>query len=262
MNDKLILETKERKRLWRTLLVSVVSLVFIYSFLLAPLYTYTLSNVLFDSTPLPEIIHLFLNVVDVLSYSICFSIIIYSIFKYSLRRTWKLLGIYCAAIFTKYLANFLITSLVDRVLDVSDIRYVLLYFIFDIVMLSLICFFSCIFIGRFSERKKIIEKSSRALGQPLPDLVEEQFSVKKIFVKENPLHRCALSTAIILSLTKLLSRLFSDLYVGAPTSIADLCWMIAYYLSDILIAVIVYTVSLFVFNHLNIKHLKDKKELL
>ncbi len=262
MNDQLLLESKERKRLRRTLLLSVAAWVFLYSFVLAPLYTYTLSNVLFDATPVPNIIHLFLNVLDVLSYSVCFSLIIYSIFKYSLRRTWGLLGIYCASILAKYLANFLITSLVDRIFDFSDIFYVLLYFVFDLIMLSLVCIFSCIFIGRFNERKKMIEKSSRALGQPIPDLLLEQFSGKKIFVRENPLHRCALSTAVILSLTKLISRLLSDLYVGAPTSIADLCWMIAYYLSDILIAVIAYAVALFVFNHLNSKNLKDKKELL
>lgn len=262
MNDKLLLDSKERKRLWLSLLLSLAFLVFVYSFVLAPLYTYSISDVLLYSTPLPEIIHLLLNVIDVLSYSICFSIIIYSILKYSLRRSWKLLTIYSTAIFTKYLANFLITSFVNRILDISDIFFIILYFVFDIIMLSFVCVFSCMFIRRFNERKRILEKSNRALGNTQNDIIQDLFATKKIFVKENPLHCSALATALILSATKLISRIYSDLYVGAPSSVVDLCWMIAYYLSDILIAIIVYTVSLFVFNYLNMKKLKDKKELL
>lgn len=262
MNDNFILENKEKKRLWRTLITVVAIFVFIYSFILAPLYTYTISDVLFDSTPVPDIIRLLLDVTDVLSYSISFSIIIYSIFKFSFRHSFKLLTIYSGAIFIKYLANFLITSFVNRFFDVSDILYIVLYFIFDIIMLSSICIFSYVFIRRFNERKKIIEKSNRTLGQPQTDMVQDIFSSKKIFVRENPLHCSALATAIILSLAKLISRIYSDIYFGIPSSVAGICWMIAYYLSDILIAIISYAVSLFIFNYLNSKDLKTKKELL
>ena len=66
------------KRLLRTLVATATLLFSLYCFILAPLYTYMSADVLFSVTVIPEIIKIIMDIIDVLSYSLCFSTIIYS----------------------------------------------------------------------------------------------------------------------------------------------------------------------------------------
>ena len=131
-----------KRRLMRTL-VSVALLLFSLScFLLAPLYTYMCADILFATTALPEIIKLLIDIIDVVSYSLCFSTIIYSIFKFSLRGSVRLMAIYCTAVFLKYAANVGVTLIFDGKVSPETAIYVPAYFALDAIILLTVAFFT------------------------------------------------------------------------------------------------------------------------
>jgi hypothetical protein len=67
---------------------------------------------------------------------------------------------------------------------------------------------------------------------------------EKLYESSNPLQKASLLTGILLASIKVLTRVIYDIGYGAPTSILDLLRMIVYYLSDVLICVIIYLASL------------------
>jgi len=75
----------------------------------------------------------------------------------------------------------------------------------------------------------------------------------------------SLKLAVMISGIKIVTRVISDLYYGAPESLAEGLIMIAYYTSDLLNGVIFYTILWFLFSHINKKEtalLNNKAEAL
>ncbi len=249
---------KKRKRLFCTLLISSAVFLVLSSIILTPLYIYACSDVVYATTAIPEILEIVIDIVDVMAYAVCFSVIIYSIFKFSLKSSVRLILVYCAYVFLKYLANLVISSIVDGVFSPSDVIYVLIYLALDIILLALILTIAIAFMRRYYENRSVIEKANNTLEKKTPSVHEDLFAAKKFFSPKNPLQCAALVTGIILSAAKILSRIRYDIYIGAPTSLADTMWMIAYYASDILIAIIVYAISLYMFAHFEAKEQGDK----
>lgn len=236
-----------RKRLLITLLISSAAFLVLSSLILTPLYIQACSDVLYATTVIPELLEIVIDIVDVAAYSVCFATVIYSIFKFSFKRSVGLILLYCAYVFLKYLSNLVISSVVEGRFSPSDVIYVLIYFALDIFIFSVILLISFTFVRKYYEKREVIEKANKTLGQRTATVYEELFAAKKFFSPKNPLHCSALLTGIILSAAKILSRIRYDIYIGAPTSLADAMWMVAYYVSDILIAVIVYVISTYMF---------------
>ncbi len=257
--DNMLNSNKTRKRLSRTLIISAAILFSLISFVLSPLYTYTCSDVLYAVTALPEIIEIVIDITEVVAYAVCFATIIYSIFKFSLGSSVKLMVTYCAAVFLKYTANLIISFIWDGAVSTPDFVYVFVYFALDAVILLTIVAFSSSFIRKYHEKRTVTKKSNNTLGKATPSIQEELFDGKKIFILSNPLHRSALAAGIVLSAIKIVTRILFDISLGAPTSVSDTLWMITYYVSDILIAIIVYAISVYMFTHFNAKEQEDEK---
>lgn len=234
---------KTKKRLSMTLICSTAILFSLTSFVLAPLYTYTCSDVIFSVTVLPEIIEIIMDIIDVVTYAICLSTIIYSIFKFSFKGSLHLGAIYCTAVFLKYTANLVLTFIFDGTIGFNDFLYVIIYFIMDEIVLLLVSALSSSFIRKYYEKKALTEKANNRLGIKNVTTQEEVFNTSKIFSRKNPLQASALTMGVILSIIKILSRIRYDIYIGAPASVADAMWMSAYYLSDLLIIPIAYAIA-------------------
>ena len=235
----------------KLLILTTAALFSLNSLILSPLYTY--SCIEFSFTVIPEIIEIVIDILDVITYALCFSIIIYSIFRFSCKGSFHITIIYCAAVFLKYTANLIITFIIDSYIGFSDLWYVLIYFILDLFLLILILSFASYFIKNYYKQKTVLEKANNRLGIKNTSVKEEIFSSGRIFSKKNPLQLSALTMGIIMSVTKILSRIRFDIYVGAPSSLSDTLWMITYYISDILIIPVMYTVAWLVFSHLEKK---------
>lgn len=236
------------------LILSAVIFFSVQTFILNPLYVYTASNVLFSTTPIPEIIGILNDISYPVGYALCFAAVTYSIFKFSLSRSAKPISILCAAFLLRYVANYVISSIIEGGFKFSEIlSAVVLPFGLDMLIFAIILALICVRIKRYYETYEQTLKANITLNKRTPSIHEDVFDEQKLISFKNPLHYSAALTGILLSAVKILTRLRYDISFGAPSGAADVIWMVAYYLSDILIAVLVYAASLLIFSYLEKK---------
>ena len=178
---------------------------------LSAIYTVLSSNVLYGS---------YLTVIDVLmwavytlSYSIIFSLFIFSASKRGTRKTLPLVFAYCGIVLVKNLLVPAINALILSVsLNATDLLYPIVVWLLDVALALAVLFVAGL--------------------------------------KRNDLKSVALTVSILLSATTLLPRIVVDLGYGAPSSTADLLVMVVAYLSDLLVIPLFYFVSNFNFKYL------------
>lgn len=227
------------------------------SLILSPLYVVTASDVLYSQTNIPEIFDLLIQICDIAVYSLCFSTIVYSIYKFKLAGSVNIIMTYCASSFIRYTINIVMTVIMDGSISASeDVIVNMLYFILDSLIALTVALISNSIFSKFKKNISVIEKANTVLRVKNESIKNILFPFTKIYCASNPFQRSALIIGIILSLIKISTRFIYDLYIGIPTSIIDGVWMAVYYISDILICAIVYLISLLVFTRLNNK---DKK---
>lgn len=237
-----------------TLILSAVIFFSVQAFILNPLYVYTSTNVLFSTTPLPEIIGILNDISYPLGYALCFACVTYSIFKFSLSRAKKPIIILSAAFLLRYVANYVISSIIEGGFRFSEIpAAVILPFGLDMLLFAIVGVIVSVRIKKYYKAYEQILKANITLNKKTPSIHEDVFEGQKIISLKNPLHHSAALTGIVLSATKILTRIRFDIAHGAPSGAADAIWMIAYYISDLLIAVLVYATSLLVFSYLERK---------
>ncbi len=237
-----------------TLILSAVIFFSLQAFILNPLYVYTGNDVLFSETPIPEILGIFNDICYPLGYALCFACVSYAIFKFSFSRSAKPIIILSVAFLLRYVANYVVSSIAEGGFRFSDIpASVLLPFGLDILIFAIICAIVCTRIKRYYVDYEQMLKANAALGKRMPSVHEDVFVDQKIISFKNPLHYSAALTGVVLSAVKILTRIRYDILFGAPDGAADVIWMIAYYMSDILIAPLVYAASLLLFSYLEKK---------
>ena len=162
-------------------------------------------------------------------YAVCFSAFIYSVDKLGTKHSFALVVTYCVAVLLRYIANVIVQTFLDGVFpsfrDLSPASWGCLFDILialAVILIAHLCF-------------KNIGKN-KAKNACLP--------FEKLYESSNPLQKASLLTGILLASIKVLTRVIYDIGYGAPTSILDLLRMIVYYLSDVLICVIIYLASL------------------
>ena len=237
-----------------TLILSAVIFFSLQAFIFNPLYVYTSSDVLFSTTPIPEILGIFNDIAYPLGYALCFACVSYSIFKFSLSRSAKPIIILSVAFLLRYVVNYAVSSVAEGGFKFDDIpQSVLIPFGLDMILFVIICAIVCARIKKYYEAYVTVQKANMTLGKKTPSIHEDVFVGQKIISRGNPLHYSAAITGILLSAIKILTRLRYDIAFGLPSGPADTIWMIAYYISDILIAVLVYAASLLIFSYLERK---------
>ncbi len=256
--DNQITNKRIKSRLFRLLLLTCIPLFSLYCFVLAPLYTYTCADIIYAVTVIPELLGFALDIVDILAYSACFSIVIYSVYRLSLRASFGIISTVCAAIFFKYTANLVMSFILDGAVITSDIPSVVIYFALDLVWLSVITAISNAIIKRYHKKRAELNKAS-LLYLSKPDASSNAFPFKKFIDINNPLQLSALIMGAVMGGVHMGTRVIYDLFYGLPTSLADALWMITYYVSDIVSAVVMYAIALFIFMKLNDKEIKDVK---
>ena len=218
-----------KKRLGLCVILTTLVLFGLSCFLLSPLYVSLSSNILYRDSFIADLINLINNVFYIAVYAVCFSAFIYSVYKFGTKRSFPLVIIYCTAVFLRYIANIIVQTFTDGVFPAfEELSPAILGYIFD-----LLTAFAVILIAHLCLKNINMGKAKSAC---LP--------FQKLYLNSNPLQNASLFTGILLASIKILTRIIYDIGYGAPTSILDLLRMIVYYLSDVLICVIIYLASL------------------
>lgn len=224
-----------KKKLSIILTVSISAVFLLSTLLLSPLLIITSSDVIYQGTLWPDLIELLIGICDISAYAIGFSVIIYSIYRLSSREAIRSIVIYCTAVLLKYTVNIVVTTLFESRFDISYLAWPVLYFFFDLIIVFCVYF--------------IARASFKSTGSFQKDLLP----FNTFFSSHNPLQVSVLKVGVLLAAIKIATRLVYDFSYGLPQDIIDALWMLAYYISDILICIVVYLISLLIFIKLNKK---------
>ena len=224
-------QTNTTKALAKVLSLSLLILCPIY-LVLSITYSIFYSDIVFSIGILPKVLTILVVLCDIVSYAVCFSIFIYSVYRRGFKSTLPLIGLYGGIVLLKYLATVLLHTLIFRYSP--DFFSAIVSWILDILVLA-----AALFIITVSISKR----------------QENAVDFSGIFSKENPLQITSLFIGIFISAIKLIQRILFDIGYGAPDDILEVLWMSVSYLSDILICFIVYIVCNFTIKRIYNKNL-------
>ena len=205
-------------------------------FILTPIYTVSLSDVTLRFSVLPTIIYLLIRLAEILTFALCYSLVIYTTVTCGTKTALGAVGIYVAASVVRRIGALAVSMIMYGFVDERDLINVLIPVIIEAIQIFIILISSHLLTDKFIKRNK----ADRAL-----DNLEEisDISFTKAYSPSNPLMASALAGGIMLSAVNVVMRVISDVSYGAPQGAAEILVMIAYYLSDLLVCAIFYAMS-------------------
>ena len=251
-------ETKPDIKKYLSYFMSIVCLsLYVIYIALAWLYTQISTNVLFIGGWLPFVMRLLLELIDVVVFAGAYFCIIYAFFRLSKKKAWLFPVLYLIFAFVRRGITLLLQFVQTQYIGMDDILSLVLYYSFDVIQLAIVL---AVVIYEVRKCRRFINDYKEA-GLETPEFLP----FTTVFSKNNPLQMSSLKLAVMISGIKIVTRVISDLYYGAPESLAEGLIMIAYYTSDLLNGVIFYTILWFLFSHINKKEtalLNNKAEAL
>ena len=265
MNAMTLGERKLSRSMLLVLSLSLFVLISLYIFLFAPLYVLFANDVLYQSTVLPEVFSLCSALVDILVFSSFYGILLYSIYRFSLKKSVPLIAIYGIGIFYKNVGNILMTFATDGVPSdaTEDLLTALIYIMLELLQGALVVVIGTVTLYHAQSREKIRKDAAlRAKKEYVP--LAEFFPFSTLLNFKNPIQKAAFWMASVPMFVKIGSRLIYDVWytvMNGFAGIADILWMLLYYTLDILgYGLIVYFVMLLLLSHFNKKDLTLSSE--
>ena len=212
---------------------------------LAWLYTQASTNVLFIGGWLPFVMRLLLELIDVAIFAGAYFCIVYAFFRMSIKKAWLFPVLYLVLSLVRRAITLLLQLIQVQYIGSDDILSLVMYYVLDGIQL---CIVLAVVIYEVRKSRRFINDYKEA-GLETPEFLP----FTKVFSKNNPFQMCSLKLAVMISGIKIATRIVSDLYYGAPESLAEVLIMAAYYTSDLLNGVIFYTILWFLFSHINKK---------
>ena len=193
-------------------------------------YIIVTSDAVYAMTFLPIAINQLMMFCDFLTYGVCFSVFIYSIYAKGVKKSLPLTFIYGVIL----LAEKLIATNTEHLIygtgwDIDGLILVLLIWLLEMLLVLAV-----VLIGYFCLRNK----------------KQIRMDFDKLYSKENALQRSALILSLVISIPTIISRIIDDIIIGAPSDITEFLWIIVMYLSHIASGAIIYIVSVFVMKRL------------
>lgn len=221
------------------------------TFAIKPLYVYSLSVSPLNNTVLPTLISYLYQLIETVSFAVCFAMIIYAAVVRSARCGIKIFLIYVIADLVRHAADLGTTYLTFLYIDSADVFNSGINLLIEALCAAVVLAVS-VFVGKaYREMLSEKQKAARITG----DLCSlKPLEVNTVYSRKNPLLLCALISGILLSALKIAMRISHDVkytrFFGAPEEIGEILLMIAYYLSDVLICALVYAVEWVIFSRL------------
>lgn len=209
---------------------SLLLLYIIHSALLAPIYSYICTDVIYSEGYLPIILEISLDIFQMLIWCILFSFIISNFYLEETKSSYFVLIFTAIATALRYFLQPMISFMASEMTSAYLLSDALFYFFFDFIQITVITILCAMIIRRrsdFEEKIRIIEKMN---GNP-----------KRV-------RALAIISAALISIVKIGMRVRFDLFYGAPESINEVFLMAAYYLSDVFYGIISYLIIIILLN--------------
>ena len=238
--DIAIWEDAERKRVQKIGMWLLIGIASFYAIVCTAVSRWASSDVLIADTVFPSIWDMIQRTVMISFYWVAFSFWCYLSARYTMRKSASFLIVYLACVVVRYFLSWLIGALMllepfEWSVFFEDLLYTVLDILFDLMQMGLVILLFYLFVARKKTSQKI------------------EIQIGKAFAFSNPFLRCLLFSAMIPAVIRILSRIRYDIFYGAPQDIFDLLFMIFYYVSDVLFALIGYLVIYLIVSHLKLR---------
>ena len=222
-----------------------VAALYIASLVLGFVYSTVSNNIVYMYSALMYVLEIGLELLDIALYATAFAFFVFAAQRYGLRSSVSFFVSYVALTAAHRLLSLVLELLMAGAIGADDFVSVGVYFALDMLTFGAVLAIVAYELEKYGKYLIEWKKVQRDLGQN--ELPPALYPFQKLFNRGNPLQVCALKIGILLSSAKILSRIIFDLYYGAPTSLSETLIMVIYYLSDILIGVLVYATMLWIF---------------
>ena len=265
MEQTVINREKTNKYFWIIMILFCALPVFLDTLLITPIYVSLENNVAFSESFLTMVIYYFKDILGVVAFSVAYAIIIFSILLLSKRKARLAVLLYTVIYFLqiplKLIMNIPLYGSLGSVDDITlDVIYLTVYFLLYMLQLLIVWLFATTDTNKYLRYIAFVKEKKNKKGKSLPAEPDAVLPLTKFFNRYNPLQRSAFKMSLLILAVKLLSRVINDISYGAPSSIGEVLVMAAYYLSDILFALVAYVIALLVFSVLHTKAANKKAD--
>lgn len=245
-------ERPSAKKLNIFLGIGMIALYVLFCFCLVPLWRMLASDVAYMDTVLPDVVEFLFDVTELCAISLGYAVSVYIIYRFGVSGSAVSAAIFGCATLFKYAAN-LVMSWADAGFIIRSVTNDIWSSIIPL-LLELLQYFIVIrlAISAFGDRLDAVKKHNRLskkLGYDEADYDKGIYPFKSMFDLENPMLRTAFRAAVVVVVTKVLSRIVFDIMLtlaeGLP-SLEEIPLMLVYYVSDAIPGVICYFVIILV----------------
>ena len=200
-----------KKRLFNIILFVVYPAYLLHSCVVSPLYTVFDSNV--ETELLSLVFYALYNFIDIAVIFLSCAVIIYGIYRLSLKEIKKAYAFVLVAPVFKYVLKLIVSPIVDGIVDLEqilmDLYSIGVSCVLEILQLWIIIYVARAYIEKHKSVQSVIAKASSRMGEAKPDASAVPF--KKIFDIKNPLQRGAFTSALIVTAVRILMLAIHDI---------------------------------------------------
>ena len=213
----------------------------LYAFVLLPLLTVVGSDIAFQGTMLYELLSVLLIATELVAMCAAFAAAISARFQYGLPAALHVVLLFAVAAAFRYVATFLVSWWMEGI-DPTDLVFQLIflvvYILLDVTQVVFVLFVLHLLLRKRDQAYTVQIRALMQKGAQLPDRIREAVASHSVFSLSGPVGWATTVGALLVFLIRFVGRILFDVKSGAPVDTADLLWMIAYYTSDVIIALL------------------------
>ncbi len=215
--------------------------------LLNPIYASISSNILTKNSLWVDVLYYLRRIVEFLSYTLIFSLIIQNFYALSSNKKYSIVLIALGGSLVKYLVNFSVSALIEgfprNMALANSIYNIIISTVFESIQILVVANVANNLIGKRKTIDKLKKKGASLSGKSAD--VTEYIPFSSLTNMKNPVLLSSLTAGGMISFFRVLSRLISDIAQGPAVDLKDLFWMIFYYSFDIVMGLIAYLIIAF-----------------
>ena len=227
-------ETMTKKRLTAIGCAVLSALSVLTVGLCTPISVWAAGDVLVAETLFPTVWDLFQSLVAFLIYWSAIAFTVLLALRFGLRGTIPFLGCYAGTALIRYFGSLAVGSLLTVDATERDVFLENLWYCGVDILLDLLQFAVIVLVIYILLFRKSTVKTR-----------EDLLPIQTYFHRLTRLHGTVLAAVAIPSVFRLIGRIRYDIFFGAPQGIADLLWILFYYIADIGSVAIGYAVVVF-----------------
>lgn len=240
-----------KNKLLKIILLTVYPLYIAHSLIVSPLFTILYSNAAVPDI-FPVILYFLTVIIDIFVLWIMFSVVLYGLCHETLTGMKKIFILCILAPIFKYILKIIISPFIDGIpsidtllMDLYTIGVSCLAEIFVLLTVILLTYKSA---QIYREKRSSILKTANKLGLENEPESIRLIPFKKAYNKNNPLQRGAVISTVIITISRLLNLIISDINKGWQISgINQYIYFLSAYIIEIIVGVIGYFIMLYLF---------------